>query len=90
MDFVQDTFADGRPFRVFTVIDDFTRECPVIAVDTHLSSDALIAVLEQLASAAACPPRWSATMGASSRAGHSTRGSIVAGSSSSSSTQASR
>lgn len=49
MDFVRDTLADGRPFRAFTVVDDFTRECPVIAVDTHLSSERVIAVLEQLA-----------------------------------------
>lgn len=49
MDFVRDTLADGRAFRAFTVVDDFTRECPVIAVDTHLSSERVIAVLEQLA-----------------------------------------
>ena len=49
MDFVRDALADGRPFRAFTVVDDFTRECPVIAVDTHLSSERVIAVLEQLA-----------------------------------------
>jgi len=49
MDFVRDALADGRPFRAFTVVDDFTRECPAIAVDTHLSSERVIAVLEQLA-----------------------------------------
>lgn len=56
MDFVRDTFADGRPFRAFTVVDDFTRECPVIAVDTHLSSERVIAVLEQLAGTRGLPP----------------------------------
>lgn len=45
MDFVWDTLADGRPFRAFTLVDDFTRECPAIAVDTHLSSERVIAVL---------------------------------------------
>lgn len=48
MDVVRDTFADGRPSHAFTVVDDFTRESPVIAVDTHLSSERLIAVLEEL------------------------------------------
>jgi putative transposase len=56
MDFVRDTLADGRPFRAFTLVDDFTRECPVIAVDTHLSSDRVIAVFEQLARHRALPP----------------------------------
>lgn len=55
MDFVRDTFADGRPFRAFTVVDDFTRECPVIAVETHLPSERVIAVLEQLAASRALP-----------------------------------
>jgi putative transposase len=34
VDFVRDTLADGRVFRAFTLVDDFTRECPVIEVDT--------------------------------------------------------
>ena len=55
MDFVRDTLADGRAFRGFTVVDDFTRECPVIAVDTHLSSERVTAVLEQLAGTRGLP-----------------------------------
>ena len=27
LDFVSDTLAGGRPFRVLVVVDDFTREC---------------------------------------------------------------
>jgi len=27
MDFVSDKLADGRSFRIFTVVDQFTREC---------------------------------------------------------------
>ncbi len=55
MDFVRDTFADGRPFRAFTVVDDFTRECPVLVADTHLPSERVIAILEQLAGTRALP-----------------------------------
>ena len=55
-DFMRDTLADGRPFRVFTVVDDFTRESPVIAVDAQLSSERVIGVLEQLAGSRGLPP----------------------------------
>lgn len=55
MDFVRDTLADGRAFRAFTVVDDFTRESPVIDVDTHLPSERVIAVLEQLAGTRGLP-----------------------------------
>lgn len=34
MDFVRDTLAGGCALRCLTVVDDFTRECPLIAVDT--------------------------------------------------------
>ena len=36
MDFVSDALYDGRKFRCLTVIDDFSRECPMIVVDTSL------------------------------------------------------
>jgi putative transposase len=39
MDFVRDTRGDGRVFRALTVVDDFTRECPVIEVDTSAPAD---------------------------------------------------
>lgn len=32
MDFVSDSLFDGRPFRCFTLVDDFTRECVAIGV----------------------------------------------------------
>ncbi len=51
LDFVADQLVDGRRFRVLVVVDDFTRECLALVVDTSLSSprvarelDALIAV----------------------------------------------
>lgn len=49
MDFVRDTLADGRVFRAFTLVDDFTRECPVIEVDTSLTGERVSRVLDQLA-----------------------------------------
>ena len=49
MDFVRDTFATGRAFRCLTVVDDFTRECPVIEVDVSLSGLRVTRVLDALA-----------------------------------------
>jgi len=46
MDFIHDACADGRRFRCLTMVDEFTRECPVIAADTSLPSARVIAVLE--------------------------------------------
>jgi len=37
MDFVSDSFTDGRHFRVFVVVDDFTRECLGLVADTSIS-----------------------------------------------------
>jgi putative transposase len=48
MDFVRDTLADGRVFRAFTLVDDCTRECPVIEVDTSLSGERVVRILNQL------------------------------------------
>jgi putative transposase len=49
MDFIHDACADGRRFRCLTMVDEYTRECPVIAVDTSLPAVRVIGVLEQLA-----------------------------------------
>jgi putative transposase len=37
MDFVHDALADGRPFRVLTVIDQWSRQSPVLAVAFRMS-----------------------------------------------------
>lgn len=37
LDFVSDAFTDGRRFRVLAVVDDFSRECLALVVDTSLS-----------------------------------------------------
>ncbi|SEH66415.1 Transposase InsO and inactivated derivatives [Magnetospirillum fulvum] len=37
LDFLSDAFTDGRRFRIFAVVDDFTRECLALVADTSLS-----------------------------------------------------
>lgn len=37
LDFVSDVLADGRRFRVLVVVEDFTRECLALVVDTSIS-----------------------------------------------------
>jgi hypothetical protein len=37
MDFVSDNLYNGRRFRVLTVVDNFTRECPVMVADHSLT-----------------------------------------------------
>lgn len=49
IDFVRDTLADGRVFRGFTVVDDFTRECPAIEVDHSLPGERVARTLDRLA-----------------------------------------
>ena len=48
MDFVRDTLADGRPFRLWTVVDDATRECPFLLVARSLSAPRVVEALEFL------------------------------------------
>jgi putative transposase len=37
LDFVSDVLTDARRFRVLVVVDDFTRECLALVVDTSIS-----------------------------------------------------
>jgi len=57
MDFMQDTLADGRVFRVLTIVDHFTRECPALAVDVGFSGARVAQVLERLAATRGLPRR---------------------------------
>jgi putative transposase len=43
VDFVSDQLANGRRFRVFNVVDDFTRECALQIVDFSISGQRLAA-----------------------------------------------
>ena len=49
MDYVADALIDGRKLRALTIVDDFTRECLAIEVDTSLPGSRVFAVLERLA-----------------------------------------
>ena len=49
MDFVSDALADGRKIRALSIVDDFSRECPVIAVDRSLPGERVVRELEQVA-----------------------------------------
>jgi putative transposase len=48
MDFVADGLADGRAFRIFTLIDVFTREGLALEVDFSLSGERVKRVLERV------------------------------------------
>ena len=49
MDFVHDRFGRGRKFRTFNLVDEFSRECPAIEVDTSIRAARVIRVLDCVA-----------------------------------------
>lgn len=49
IDFVADQLGSGRRFRVFTIMDDYTRQWPMTIVDTSISGSRLVRALEELA-----------------------------------------
>jgi putative transposase len=55
MDFIQDSFWNGRRFRCLTIVDTFTKECPVIEVDTSLTGQRVVRVLEYLRQVSGLP-----------------------------------
>ena len=48
IDFMQDTLADGRTFRLLNIVDDFTREAVAIEVAASIPGDRVVRVLERL------------------------------------------
>jgi putative transposase len=48
MDFVRDTTADGRPYRIWALVDDLTRECPLLLVDRSLPARRVVEALDTL------------------------------------------
>ena len=48
MDFVTDRIVTGRRFRALTIVDDYSRECPAIEVDTSLGGRRVVSVLERM------------------------------------------
>jgi putative transposase len=49
MDFVSDSLATGRRFRVLTIVDDHSRRSPALEVDTSLSGERIARVLDRVA-----------------------------------------
>lgn len=49
MDFVSDNLFSGRRFRVLTVVDDFSRECPALEADHSLTGQRVSRVLDRVA-----------------------------------------
>lgn len=49
LDFVSDTLADGRRFRILCVIDDFSRECLATVVDNSISGERVARELNAVA-----------------------------------------
>ena len=55
LDFVSDTLGDGRRFRILAIVDDFSRECLTLVVDTSLGGVRVVRELERLALERATP-----------------------------------
>ena len=47
MDFVHDALADGRPFRVLTVVDQWSRPSPMLEVASSISGQAVGEALDR-------------------------------------------
>ena len=47
-DFLEDSTAEGRPLRLLTIVDEFTRECLAIQVARSFSAEEVVAVLLQV------------------------------------------
>jgi putative transposase len=48
MDFVHDRLTNGRKIRTLTIVDNFSRECPALEVDTSIGGRRVVRVLERL------------------------------------------
>ena len=55
IDFVSDCVSGGKVIRLLTVLDDYTRECPSIEVDTSLGGLRVRRVLDRIASERGLP-----------------------------------
>lgn len=48
MDFVHDALADGRPFRILTVVDQWSRQSPILEVASSLSGATVGVALDRV------------------------------------------
>jgi putative transposase len=77
MDFVADVLIGGRRLRCLTIVDDCTRECLAIEVDTSITGLRVQAVLDRLADTRGLPKSITVDNGPSSTARCSTSGRIA-------------
>jgi putative transposase len=57
MDFLTDRLADGRRFRVLTLVDHVSRVSPAVALDVSISGERVAAVLNAAAHVSGLPQR---------------------------------
>ena len=57
IDFLRDSLADGRPFRVFTVVDNVSRVSPAIEAAFSIKGTHVVAVLDRLKATVGLPKR---------------------------------
>lgn len=55
IDFMQDCLADGRRIRLLNIVDDYTRECLKIEVDTSLGGSRVVRALNEIIEERGCP-----------------------------------
>ena len=55
MDFVHDTLADGRPFRILTVVDNWSRHSPILEAGFRLTGETVGQVLDRVLDTPAVP-----------------------------------
>lgn len=55
MDFVHDALADGRPFRVLTVVDQWSRQSPILEVASSMSGTTVAIALDRVLPMGAAP-----------------------------------
>lgn len=48
MDFVSDSLHNGRRFRILTIVDNFTKESPLVEVDTSIGGQRLVRIMNQM------------------------------------------
>ena len=49
MDFMMDRLVDGRAFRVLTIVDQYSRECPLLEAGRSMTGKAVVESLDRLA-----------------------------------------
>jgi putative transposase len=57
VDFLSNHLANGRRFRVFNIVDDFSRECVMQIVDFSIGGERIVRALERLTERRKLPAR---------------------------------